>query len=664
MSRKYSLYLASGINLWKNHFSKKYSKYFNRKLTLFEPGTIDTPDDHRQIPIAIACYDLDKINHADALLIYMKYYKSPDNSPIGTDSTWEFGYALSKRKPAIVLIESKEHIDYYASQWMVSFSINAILTTDKEVAEIVKDHPKFVHTTVLLAQNSEQLESKIIEYLDGYYRSIYSRSGLINYFVDSRAREIFSRPNLAKFVFTSAKPDAKVTSQLKALDGLNFDSDKDSLVVCSVERNVSKYIGGKLDNLDSAIAAVVSKWKKPDNHILDCLEHSIKPPFQKVEGRKQGLKKTRPELFYELYDLVTHHLIQKQKFIKSDSFPYEMGAVLELYNWMNTYALDDVFDNSDKRQNLDTVWKKFSRRDAIYTGILGHLLALKYTIFIARESPSIARKNAAILNNYNRMMYEGQVFDAMLTFDSEKKKKILLTENFDKLCDLCIKRMYGICGGFYEAIGEIAAKTENKEEQVMNAKDIDRISPLIGMYYGIIQMIRNDLGDYILPEDFSKLSKGMKSVSHSDIVEGKTDMAYLMALYSPHLSQEEKKFLHESLHKQLTTADDTKINELLWKSGAIDATVEVIMRLIEHVNADLVSQYHETPPRLKWMFDMVAITKEILAPFKKQALKNGWAKYEFDPLMVESVVSQIMKLEEEERSQRLGDVEAIAAGIN
>ena len=73
-NHKYRLYLASGIALWANHFKDKYSKFFNRKLYLFEPGVLDTPKDHRKIPIGIACYDLDEINHSDALLVYMKYY--------------------------------------------------------------------------------------------------------------------------------------------------------------------------------------------------------------------------------------------------------------------------------------------------------------------------------------------------------------------------------------------------------------------------------------------------------------------------------------------------------------------------------------------------------------------------------------------------------------
>lgn len=530
---KYLLYLASGINLWRTYFKKEYSNFFNRKITLFEPGTINVPIDHRFIPIGIACYDLDQINHSDALLVYMKHYKSLDGSPIGTDSTWECGYAISKGKPVIMLIEDKEHIDYYAAQWMVSFSINAILTENKEVAEIIKDHPKFVHTTILLAENKEQFETKINEYLDNYYRSIYSRSWIINYYVDKRARELFNMENLKKNVFINSDLNKDILKELNKLSKIKFNSDKDSLKVCEVERNISKYLKNNfsIEKIDSAIYSLIKLWGKSKVHILNCLEHSIKPPFIQIEGRKQGIKKTRTDLFYELYDLVTHHLVQNQRFIKSKSFPYEVGAVIELYNWMNTYALDDVFDNSRYRQKLETVWYKFNRRDAIYTGILGHLLTLKYFFIITSENQLIASKLAKIMNDYNYVMYEGQVIDLKLTFDSSKKKNLLKRKKLEQILNLYIKRIYGICGGFYEAIGEIAAKAENKEEQIMNAKEIDEISPIIGMYYGIIQMIRNDLGDYVLPEYFSKLNKGMKDVSHSDIEEGKTDIAYLIALY-------------------------------------------------------------------------------------------------------------------------------------
>lgn len=647
MYKKYSLYLASGITLWKEYFSKKYSEYFNKKIALFEPGVLDNPDDHRKIPIWVACFDLDKINHADALLVYMKGYKTLDGSPSGTDSTWECGYAIAHGKPVIMLIENKEHIDYYASQWMVSFSINAILTADREVAEIVKAHPKFVHTTVLLADSLNQFESKIKEYLDDYYRSIYSRSGITNYYVDARARELFDSKNLEKLVFIDSKSDKEISSLIDQIKDLNFESDGDSLKVCGVEREISKYLKGQLTELkiNEAIFTAIEKWGQPRKHILNCLVHSIKPPFEKVEEHKQGIKKTRPELFFELYDLVTHHLTPEQRFIKSDMFPYEVGALVELYNWMNTYALDDVFDNSAHRQKLETVWKAFSRRDAIFTGILGHLLTLKFGFIIAETNQEVAKEIARIMNDYNEQMYEGQVFDIDLTFNNDDKKNLLRSGDFKRVLDLYIKRIYGICGAFYEAIGELAAKVGNKKEQIMNYKEIDEISPLAGMYYGIIQMIRNDLGDYIFPEDFSGMSRGMKGISHSDIIEGKTDLAYLEALYSENLTKTEKTFLIEKLHSDLSSQDKLEINRLLWKSGAIELTVDVILHIIKHVKKNILPRYHETPTRMKWMFDLVEITKEILIPFQGQAHVNRWEKYEYGHETSRQIADNIIELE-------------------
>ena len=654
-NKDFSLYLASGIKLWENEFKEKYSEYFNRKVSLFEPGTIDTPKKHKKIPITIATYDLDKVNKSDALLVYMKYYDAPDNSPAGTDSTWECGYGIAKGKPVIMLIEDEEHMEYYVKQWMVAFSINAVLTTNERVAERAKNHPKLTHTTVLLAQNPEQFESKITEYLTDYYRSIYSRSGKINYYVDKRARKLFEKTKLKENIFVENKPNEKVSKELEKLEGLEFDKEGDYLNVCRLERNISKYLKGKisLELIDSFISAVIKKWDESKEHTLACLKHSIVPPFKKQKGGRRGVKKTRPELFYELNHIITHHILDEDRFVNSKHFRYDIGAVIELYNWMNTYALDDVFDNSKTRQKEKTVWNKFTRRDAVYTGIIGHLLALKCMFYIAEDNKTGAKKISEILNSYNHMMYKGQVLDLVLTFDSEEKKKLLKSRGLDELFELYIQRIYGICGGFYEAIGKLSSKASNKEKQIMNPEEIDKVSPLIGMYYGIIQMIRNDLGDYIMPEDLSEISKGMKEVSHSDIREGKADIAYLFALHSSDLSEKEKEFLMDVLNSELTVKQKLKINKLLWKSGAINFVVEVIKKLIDHVEEKFFTKYHETPTRTKWMFDLVEITDKILIPFKKQAFENNWPKYEFDLCKLGKLTDKITDLENKDKDERL-----------
>ncbi len=213
VKKRYSLYLAAGITLWKNYFSKQYSQFFNRKVFLFEPGTINMPVDHRVIPITIAACDLNYVNNADAVLAYMKHYKTLDGGPTGTDSTWECGYAIGKGKPVIMLIEDLSHMDYYAVQWMVSFSIGAILTTSKEVAEAAKNHSKFVHTTILLCENENQFENKIIEYLDNYYRSIYARMGQINYHFDRALRD-YAEPSRIKSDLVSFKTSTTAPIQM------------------------------------------------------------------------------------------------------------------------------------------------------------------------------------------------------------------------------------------------------------------------------------------------------------------------------------------------------------------------------------------------------------------------------------------------------------------
>ncbi len=653
---KYQLYLAGGIGIWKDFFKPKYSEFFNKKVYLFEPGSLGGPSDHRFMPIGIACYDLNEINHADALLVYMKKYRPADGSPTGTDSTWECGYAISQSKPIIMLIEDLDHLDYYNLQWMVSFSINAVLTTDEKVAETCRNHPKFVHTTVLYAPSKNQLESKIIEYLTNYYRSIYSRSGIINYQVDERARDLFGEKRLAEMTFTETTADKTIYKLLTGLKQCRFNNDSDYLKVCEIERKVSAHLRNRLTekNINSALAAVIKHWAPKKENIVSILKHSIVPPFLKIKNRHAGIIKTRPELFFELYDLVNHHLIREQKFIKDPDFPYEMGAIIELYNWMNTYSLDDTFDSSDYRQNIPTVWKQFGRRNAIFTGLTGHLLALKYLFLIARPKPQLAERLAGILNDYNELMYQGQVLDLKLTFSSSQKKKLLNKLGLRAICKLYIKRIYGICGGFYEAVGELAAQAGNKEAQVLNGKQIDKISPLIGLYYGLIQMIRNDLADYLVIEKISGMSHSMKGISHSDIKEGKIDLPYSIAFYSSKLDKKEKRFLFTALaDKELSAKDKLHINELLWKSGAIDLTVDLIINLASHVKTTLLTEYQETPTRMKWMFSLVDITKEILIPFKSLALSHGWVKYQYDRKLLRTISDLILQLESTPRPKRI-----------
>jgi nucleoside 2-deoxyribosyltransferase len=167
MKKAYSLYLAGSVRLWKKEFKEKYSGFFNHKIKLFEPGTMNIPDDHRLIKKQVVERCCDEIRKSDALLVYMKSYKpSKHGGPIGTDSSWECGFAYGIKKPSIAIIDDFSQLSYFECQWMVPFNINAYLTTKKEVAEKIKKTVHFKNSDVIFCESVELIEQKISKYLD------------------------------------------------------------------------------------------------------------------------------------------------------------------------------------------------------------------------------------------------------------------------------------------------------------------------------------------------------------------------------------------------------------------------------------------------------------------------------------------------------------------
>ena len=167
-NKKYNLYLAGPIKLWKEEFKPKYSKFFNKKICLFEPGAIDISVNHKLIPKIISDYDLNEINKSHAILAYIHDYVPNKEGPAGTDSSWECGYAVGQAKPVIVLVSDLQHLEYYEKQWMVTYNLNAILTINKEVIKKAKQNEHFSHLSTLFCKHPREFESKIIEYLDQY----------------------------------------------------------------------------------------------------------------------------------------------------------------------------------------------------------------------------------------------------------------------------------------------------------------------------------------------------------------------------------------------------------------------------------------------------------------------------------------------------------------
>lgn len=165
--QKKRLYLAGSITLWKKQFRGTYSKLFKKKMRLFEPGMMNIPHDHREIKDIVAKTDSREIMKSDAVLAYMKNYKAEKHGgPVGTDSSWECGFAYGLGKPVIALIDDKKQIEYYRHQWMVTFHIKAFISTSKKIIDELTSDAHFKKSDILHIQDIDSIEDAIYSYLE------------------------------------------------------------------------------------------------------------------------------------------------------------------------------------------------------------------------------------------------------------------------------------------------------------------------------------------------------------------------------------------------------------------------------------------------------------------------------------------------------------------
>lgn len=671
MAKKYKLYLASGIRLWTLNFKDQYSPLFNKKVELFQPALIDNQfaQNHRLIPIKIATKDLGEINKCDAILAYMKMYDTQDNGPAGTDSSWECGYAIGGEKPTIMLVEDLKHLDYYSAQWMVTFSIGAILTTSKEVAEAARNNDKFTHTTILYCQSKNEFEDKIIGYLDHYYKSIYAREGIINYSVDAELRKYGNKnfiyetlkiaPSTPEETYVRDKYFNRIEKLFNELFGGKTDfKDPDVYKkVCALELERAKIIKVIIESDYNSLIPFLRLYIKmcvgyfendsTPEIISEMMEYWLSIPAKEIEDRKQGNKKTRPTIFFELYDLVSHHIVLSERYFGKE-FVYKAGAILEVYNWLNTYAIDDVFDNSETRQGEKTLHIKFkSRKNALLLGGIGHCLSLILLQELTANKKEVIKGLVSSLNDVQYLMYLGQPVDIGLTFNNTKALNHFITKNnFEKALKLYFLRIYGICGAFYEEIGEMAMRSTNVGAQFYNNKEVEEACIYIAKLFGLVQMIRNDLGDLIFPEQMAGMSKGMKKTSHNDIVEGKLTLPTLYALFNKHLDQKDRKKLVGYIgNRKLTAKDKLEISRIIWESGAIEYCMQFVEYYCRVVREQYVKHIHETPTRLKWIIKLMDITSLINLSFRKLAIQNKWRKLE-PQILDTKTIDEINKITE------------------
>jgi len=656
--------------LWTLNFKDEYAPFFNKKVDLFQPALIDKQytGDHRNIPIRIATKDLGEINKCDAVLAYMKMYDTQNNGPAGTDSAWECGYAIGGEKPTIMLVENLEHIDYYSAQWMVTFSIGAILTTNKEVADFVGNHEKFTHTAVLYCDNKDGFEDKIIEYLDKYYKSIYAREGIINYSVDEELRKYADKKNIAgilegsrEFASQGKYPlDTKIFENEKE----KFDSSSIYNRICNLEFNraetVKQVIEKDFDNLIPFLYFCINKYlnlfegAKNINEVSEMIEYWLNIPAKEVEGRRQGKKKTRPTILFELYDLVSHHIVTSQRFFNKD-FIYKAGAILEIYNWLNTYAIDDVFDDSDTRQGEETLHIKVrSRKNAFLLGAIGHCLSLILLHDLTKDKKEVSKLLLSALNDVQYVMYLGQPIDIDLTFNDKKTlSNFIKRNNLESVLKKYFSRIYGICGAFYEEIGRMAVKSTDVGAQFYNQEDAENACIYIAKLFGLVQMIRNDLGDLIFPEEMSNLSKGMKNTSHNDIMEGKLTLPIIYTIFNQDTNLKDKNRIVNFIgNKKLSLKDKKEVSRIIWESGSIEFTMQFVEYYSKLVREQYVRHIDETPTRLKWIIKLMDITSLINITFRKMAIENKWRKLEPQALS-EKLMNDIEKITQRESFLRL-----------
>ena len=650
------------------YFQKEYSAFFNKKVDLFQPALIDKQytGDHRLIPIRIATKDLGEINKCDAILAYMKMYDTKDNGPAGTDSSWECGYAIGAEKPTIMLVENLEHLDYYSAQWMVTFSIGAILTTDKRVAEQAKNHDKFTHTTIIYCAKKDEFEAKIIEYLDNYYKSIYAREGKINYSVDQELREIATKANIVKRLSVSIRSNntSKVNSYLKGISPLHraiftqpervFQTSALFERICDYEVERAKVIRAILQKdiglLVSFLQATIQECVKSMDgapgiaEVASMISYWLSIPAAEVRGHKQGKKKTRPTIFYELYDLVSHHITSSDRYYNGN-FVYKAGAILEVYNWLNTYAIDDVFDNSLTRQGQETLHVRYgSRKNAVLLGAIGHCYSLLLLGELTQQHPKVALKLLSALNEVERVVYVGQRIDLSLTFSKPQQlRRYMQSHSFNDALQDYYLRIYGICGSFYEEIGRMAMQATNVGAQFYNQEQAEQACIAIAKYFGIVQMIRNDLGDLIAPEAHSGMSKGMKDTSHNDVMEGKLTLPILYAFYNVRVHKQDRAKLFSLMGKgKLSAKQHLEVSRIIWESGAIEYTMQYVEYYANLVQDEYVRHIHETPTRLKWIIKLMDVTPLINVTFRRLAYTQKWRKLEPEPLDAE-VIAMLTK---------------------
>ncbi len=172
-TKRYNVYLAGPNKVWSSRFKRMYSDFFGERIKLFEPGYLTShllqpqiQKDHARIPEKISQMCMAAISSSDAFLTYIKPYKT--RRPMGipcVDSSWEIGCARGQEKPVIALLDQPKDIDFWETSWMLNLSVNAVLTTKKNIMEKMRQMERFLEIEIIYCKK-EQLDNELANCLD------------------------------------------------------------------------------------------------------------------------------------------------------------------------------------------------------------------------------------------------------------------------------------------------------------------------------------------------------------------------------------------------------------------------------------------------------------------------------------------------------------------
>lgn len=244
-----------------------------------------------------------------------------------------------------------------------------------------------------------------------------------------------------------------------------------------------------------------------------------------------------------------------------------LAAAVELLN-ISTYVIDDIFDHCDVRHSEPTVHVRYGAPNAIIAGFILRELAAK-TLAVSDFDVATRSRLQDLLVETHYTIYLGQHHDLTLNDDREVsveeylRRTRKITAAFIQNCILC---------------GAIAAVGEEPLEALRR----------FGDHYGLAVQLRNDLMDFVVPDQRITHSMGFKGLTHADFKEGKRTLPVIHALAEGTPAQRDR--VRALLgRKDLAEAELGEANAILAETGSFRHCCRLVLEHREQALAALDS---------------------------------------------------------------------------